>query len=495
MKTLLVMILTWLTGWFFSVSAREIHMDLQMPGILFTPGMTCGLDLVICNDGPAVIDGHLYVALSTGSGDYWFYPSWCRYPGAVDRETISIPEFSQSIRIVIPEFTWPDGTGEFDGALFLALITRSDQILSNVAEYSFGWSELPDGTPTPGFTGTPTPVPTPADFKALIAMGLGRDLWTVDGTDYSVEKTVTFTEYSPCQITVHGDRFYVVNSLSHSIGEYNATTYGLLREISVGPGRNPMMMAFSDPNVFWVTNYVSNTVSTVDLASGSVIREIDLPVDLPRDPGVSQTWARPAGITIIGRTAYVACANQDESFTSGGPGIVCRIDTDTMQVTGWFETGGRNTLGIYHEPRWPDLLWIVSAGDYVVGQGFTGNGSICRWSLISQLPIGCIPVEDAPFEMAFGPERAYLASARDGVVGRIDLGTLQLLDPVMLPTAGHGLNFVSGLDQGPDGLVWTLEFNHDMLYLLDPSQNDMLIRSVEMGDGPDALAFVLDGGF
>jgi len=29
-----------------------------------------------------------------------------------------------------------------------------------------------------------------------------------------------------------------------------------------------------------------------------------------------------------------------------------------------------------------------------------------------------------------------------------------------------------------------------MLYLLDPGQNDSLVKEIEMGDGPDALAFI-----
>jgi hypothetical protein len=354
----------------------------------------------------------------------------------------------------------------------------------------------PSPTPTPPDSPTPTPTPPANSFSAVIAMGLGEDIWAVDGNDYSVESGVALTGISPNQIVVQGGEFFIVNSLSHSIAAYDVNTRQLIREMSVkidDNPTNPMMMAFQSPEIFYVTNYFTDSVSVFQ-RNGSLVREIPLPEDLPRDSGIDYTRAKPSGLTIVNDRCYVACGNLDNTFTAGGPGIVCEIDTATMEVVSWFESGGRDTVNVNWNPRWPDWVWTINAGDYEPGQGFTGNGKVCTWSISNRSIVNSISVNDAPFEIAFGPDRLYMASARDGVVGRLDLASLELLPPVYLPNSGHGLNFVSGLEIGPDGLVWALEFNHDMVFMLDTTQNDTLVHSLEIGDGPDALAFLQEEG-
>ncbi len=351
-------------------------------------------------------------------------------------------------------------------------------------------------TPTPGGQPTPTPTHSPgSEFKAVIADSLGEDLWVVNSWDYTVDPGVALTGQSPDQIVVQDNRFYVVNSLSHSIGIYTTDTFQPAGEISVGMGRNPMYMRFLDADRFYVTNFTSNTVSLVSLSAAGVQTEIDLPAaaDLPHDAGQT-TSARPGGLVIIDDTCYVACANLNESFVAGGPGIIATIDTHSHQLTGWFESGGRDTVDVVQWPEKPDWLWTVNAGDFDSGTGFAGNGSIAVRSISQAAITDIIPVNDAPFELVFGEERAYFASGMDGRIGRIDPRTLSLLEPLELPNAGQGLNFVSGLTVDSNGILWALEFNHDMLYLIDTRQNDAIIRQIEVGDGPDAIAFIGETG-
>ncbi len=351
--------------------------------------------------------------------------------------------------------------------------------------------EPPTPTPTSN-PGSPTPTPVDGNVTAVIANGLGEDIWAIDGRDYSVNPHVAWTGQAPNQIVVHDDRFYIVNSLSNSIGVYAIESLQRIQEISVGTGRNPFSMAFLDANQCYVSNFLTNTLSLIRVDSGEVIDELELPGsdELPHDPGTA-TWARPTDMVIVGDTCYVACANLDDTFVAGGSGIICRINCPTHQMRDWITVPGRNTVGIEWDSRYPDWLWIASAGDYAVGQGFIGNGNICIVSIPSGELIDCIEMADAPLEMVFGADRLYTASAMDGSVGRIDLASLTRMTPLAMPGSGQGLNFISGLAIDPAGKLWVLEFNQDMLYLIDTRNGDDRIRNIEMGDGPDAIGFIL----
>ena len=348
----------------------------------------------------------------------------------------------------------------------------------------------PTSTPTPG-PGTPTVTPTPgtSSYDVVIAMGLGETLWKIDGTDYSAQSNLAYTGQSPNQIIAHNGELFVVNSLSHSVTVYDPASLSLKRELSVGIGTNPFTMAFVDSDSFYITLFNSNTIKRVNAWTGEILAEIALPSDLPADPGKT-TYPRPVGIGLSGNTAWVACANLDTSYLAGGPGVIVMVDTTTNQVSGWFESGGRNCVNVSINPQNTSWLWAVNAGDYSSGQGFLRNGTLAVFDIDTHETVQVIPVPDAPMELVFGPQRGYYASAADGRVGRVDPLGLSVLSSVDLPTAGQNLNFVSGLAIGSDNKLWVLEFNHDKSYVLDMNADDALIRTITVGSGPDALIIV-----
>ncbi|MBN1550680.1 hypothetical protein JW979_04390 [bacterium] len=352
------------------------------------------------------------------------------------------------------------------------------------------FSDNPDpSTPTP----SPNPTSTPADnFKAVIAMGLDEDLWTVDGADYSVTESVALTGAAPNQILVDDGRFFVVNSLSNAIGVYDSQTCSVIDEYSVGEGRNPFAMAISDDGLLFVSNFIRNTISCLQASDGQVIREISLPEtqDLPHDPGET-TYCRPSGIAIAGDTCFVACSNLNDEFVAAGPGIICEINTQNLTLESWFESGGRNAVNVYYLPSHPDWIWIINSGDYIVGEGYSGNGNICIWSIADHNMFTCIEVSDAPLEAVFSPDRLYFSSAMDGRIGRVDLNGLSCLSPILTPHHGQGMDFISGLAIDPKGIVWVLEFNYNVAYLMDPNLNDSIFHSVSLGWGPDAIGILL----
>ncbi len=152
------------------VLAEDIHLELLMPGDMFGPESLFSLDLAVENTGGPFADAELFVALSVGTGDFWFYPSWAQYPPEIDWETVFVPGYSSDQWVIFPEFLWPHGAGSFDGAMFLAAILHNGELVSNLAECMFGWSEAPQPTPTPTSTPpetTPTPTTTPVRIEVV----------------------------------------------------------------------------------------------------------------------------------------------------------------------------------------------------------------------------------------------------------------------------------------------------------------------------------------
>jgi formylglycine-generating enzyme required for sulfatase activity len=143
-----------------------VRLELILPCPVFDPGSLFRLDLDLVNTGPSLFNARLFVALTIGSGDFWFYPDWDRYPPGIEWMTVGIPGSSADTWSIIPQFPWPDGAGSFDGAMFLAAILHENLLVSNLAEISFSWTDepLPTATPTPMPTATPTVPPVPDGY-------------------------------------------------------------------------------------------------------------------------------------------------------------------------------------------------------------------------------------------------------------------------------------------------------------------------------------------
>ena len=122
-------------------SPEDIRLDLIMPALMFHPGLLCFVDLRVQNFSPDHHNAMLFLAMTFGSGVYLFYPSWCTYPDELDWEDMSIPENSDSTNSIIPEFPWPENCGHFAGALIIAAMVSNGELVSNLEELEFGWTE------------------------------------------------------------------------------------------------------------------------------------------------------------------------------------------------------------------------------------------------------------------------------------------------------------------------------------------------------------------
>ncbi|GEM_PF-3701163 len=122
---------------------QVVDLELLLPFTQYGPGTEFFCDLKIDNPGPPLPGSEVFVALTIGTGDYWFYPTWVHYPPEVTSQTLSIGESSTQTLHILPRFIWPAGAGVFSDAVFLAVIVHQGSVVSNLAEYGFGWTDDP----------------------------------------------------------------------------------------------------------------------------------------------------------------------------------------------------------------------------------------------------------------------------------------------------------------------------------------------------------------
>lgn len=140
-KTLLLVIM------FISVStafSSDIHLDLDLSGKIFIPGSPFQLNLDARNAGPEYSEARVFIAVNIGTNDFWFYPSWAKYPPATDFFVTDIAPYSNNILNIIPPFLWPEDVGEFfNAAFYAAVISNEGSLISNVPVTTFGWTTSP----------------------------------------------------------------------------------------------------------------------------------------------------------------------------------------------------------------------------------------------------------------------------------------------------------------------------------------------------------------
>lgn len=128
----------------WSTSAQDVTVDLRMPSTCFIPASTFSMEAIIHNTGETYSNAKLFAALTIGTGDYWFFPSWTHYPDSLDWETTTFEASADRTASIVPSFPWPEGTGDFSGAMMIsAVVSQTGDLISNVETIEFGWLAKP----------------------------------------------------------------------------------------------------------------------------------------------------------------------------------------------------------------------------------------------------------------------------------------------------------------------------------------------------------------
>ncbi|MBN1466504.1 T9SS type A sorting domain-containing protein [candidate division KSB1 bacterium] len=91
---------------------------------------------------------------------------------------------------------------------------------------------------------------------------------------HSIAQNVAQTGQMPNHIAAHADRLYIVDSGTSDIKILDPTTDQIVRTIALRPGANPWDIEFVGVDRAYVSNWVANTISVVDLARGKIVQEI-----------------------------------------------------------------------------------------------------------------------------------------------------------------------------------------------------------------------------
>src|SRR5215470_2694068 len=119
---------------------------------------------------------------------------------------------------------------------------------------------------------------------ATAALALGLSFWfgsphpprVLAQSAPAAYKSFESPQIHPLCITPDGTRLLAVNSPNNSLSVFQLTgsTPVLSNEIPVG--LEPVSVAARNNNEAWVTNWLSDSVSVIDLAAGNVTRTIDV---------------------------------------------------------------------------------------------------------------------------------------------------------------------------------------------------------------------------
>jgi len=168
-----------------------------------------------------------------------------------------------------------------------------------------------DGIPTPWGIAV-----SPDGSQIAVTDYVDGYLYIISASSYEIITTVQVGSYPEGVIySPDGTRIYVANLSSSTISVIDANTDLLLQTIQVGsqPGNNPVQLAFdSDATHLYVANDVSGTVDEINTTTESVDRNFQVG-DGPRD------------VEVIGHTLYV---------TNSGSNSISIVDLTSGTVSG-----------------------------------------------------------------------------------------------------------------------------------------------------------------
>ena len=191
----------------------------------------------------------------------------------------------------------------------------------------------------------------------------------------------------------------------------------------IGVGTYPDAIAITpDGTRAYVTNYTSNTVTPIDLATGRARCQIHLASN-----------AGPAGIAITpdGTTAYVTDA--------GAPGTLGDTITPIDLATDKTEapiTVGSGPQGIAITPN-GQRAYVADAGAVVSGQTGTYGSTVTPVDLKSKTALSPIKVGNAPIAVTITPDgsTALVANLNSGSVSPIDIANDTAGSPISVEGA------------------------------------------------------------
>jgi len=308
--------------------------------------------------------------------------------------------------------------------------------------------------------------------------GLGRTLSKMNLQTFEITNNFLILGDIPNQVIGFGERIYVVNSTPPQIMVINPQNEQVERRIGLAEGSNPWFMVVVGSNRAYVTNFIANTVSVVDLEKGRVVKEIPVGVG-------------PEGILVVKNLALVANTGGYPDFVSSSVSV---IDITTDEVT--------TTILMPRNAQ--DLALAPDGRVHVVCSGLweANAGKVCvidRWASPDSTPAVVDSVEFGgwPGDIAITQEgKGYLPDWGDeenGFLYSYDIYTGHVYHnsahPIRIGKGAMGV-----LYDGEDDVIWVSNFGDDTVQKLNP-QNDSVLTTYGFGDGAQDMTIYCEPDF
>ncbi len=247
---------------------------------------------------------------------------------------------------------------------------------------------------------------------------------------------------------------------------------GAVKTIALPPNSGASGVAFVSDSIVYVANSNLNTVSVVDVARGTVDR--DIPV------GVF-----PQAIAARQDRVFVMNGELDSNFQPARPGTITVIDPGTHEVTDTVRLSGFNpTAGAW---RFDGLLYVVNSGTFGRADGSVSVVNPDPAQEIAHHPVfGEFP-GDIAFD-AFGI--AYVSSFAYGIAVW-DPDSRAFVNPPSSPLIVGGYSISSGVGFDRAGRLYTL-IPGDCIApgaALRTLPNASLVQEVDVGVCPIDITF------
>lgn len=318
--------------------------------------------------------------------------------------------------------------------------------------------------------GCTSPSDSPSDFPSTstvwVVNSLAETLSRVDLTSGQVDTNAVVLDTYPNDIVIANGLAYVVNSGSNNVQIIDLSSEQTIGTIEILYGINPYSIALDGQDCAFVSNWMTGNVSVLDLQAGMEVDTITL-------GGV------PQGLCATEDYLFVTDVNFDMVSFTYGPGHLFAYSLATLDFIDSIEVGTN-----------PQIVQLGPDGKlHVVCTGIIGTDSGQIDIVDPQMLVieHSIPIGGSPGSLAFNSQHiAYLGSvawADEGWLLTYDALTYQIIidaqNPIVLPSSAVDIACME------NDHVFAVCFNTDELIELD--ENDDIVQSYVVGDGPIAL--------
>lgn len=320
-----------------------------------------------------------------------------------------------------------------------------------------------------------------APREIYLLNGLAESISVIDPVTLEIRSHVMLTGIFPNDLVFYQDKLFVVNSGSNSISVFSESSFALIKNVDLGPGRNPMKIIIDDSGRGWITNLMRGTLSVLDLETLELIN---------RGEEEIAVGSSPEGGAFLNNRIFVCNTGVFNDETMGfSAGSISVIDTNSSE---WVQTlelpDDANPRSAQVFSEWNQLHVYLTGiqsqddGQIQVYQVPAGDGEVL---LLGSYPIGGSPAFSGSAWDSVN-QKVYLSG--QGGISVYNPQNMEMLFPssdFFFPQSADYSTLWGGVavDSQLERLFIT-DFNHDTLYVLEnDGEGYNLIETLEGDDG------------